>query len=154
MEYAAQPVIKPNRRIDVAKAIELRLVKGLSLSEIGQYFNVSKQAVKQATDKFLSILKSPEILDTYRKHKIDMLESVEFELLRHLLDRKKQKDASLNNVAYALQNVNNIARLEKGQATTIVEQKLDPEYILVRKAEIVAELSRRGMIATPQDVVE
>lgn len=142
-----------SRKIDVAKAIELRLVKGLTMVEIAKYFDVSRQAVKQATDKFLNILQNPEILETYRKRKVDLLESAEFVLLRDLLDSKKRKDASLNNVAYALQNVNNMARLEKGQATEIVEHKLDPEYVSLRKAEIVTELYRRGMIETPQDVV-
>lgn len=148
-----QPVIKPNRKIDVAKAIELRMIKGLSLAEVGKYFDVSKQAVKQATDKFLDVLQSPEILDAYRTRKVDMLESVELILLRDLLDHKRRKEASLNNVAYALQNVNNIARLEKGQATEIHEHRLDPEYIKVRKAEIVTELQARGLINPPQDVV-
>lgn len=150
---ANQALVKYNHKIDVAKAIELKLVKNLSYSDIAKHFNVTPQAVQQRIAKFEKILQNPEELDAYRKYKVDILDSAEMVLIRDLLDGKRRKAASLNNVAYALQNVNNIARLEKGQATEIVEHKLDPEYVSLRKAEIVTELQRRGMIETPQHVV-
>lgn len=139
-------------KIDVAKAIELKLVKNLSNADIAKHFGVTPQAVQQRISKFEKILKNPEELKAYRKYKVDILESAEMALIRDLLDGKKRKAASLNNVAYALQNVNNIARLEKGEATEIIGHKLDPEYVSIRKAEIVMELQSRGLIDT-QDVV-
>lgn len=150
---ALQPIKSNYRKINVAKAIELKLVKNLSNADIAKHFDVTPQAVQQQIAKFEKILKNPEELDAYRKYKIDILDSAEMVLIRDLLDGKRRKAASLNNVAYALQNVNNMARLEKGQATEIHEHRLDPEVIQLRKAEIVTELSRRGLIETPQDVV-
>lgn len=145
--------IKSNTKVDMAKAIELKLVKNLSNSDIARHFGVSPQAISQRLLKFEKILQNPEDLAAYRKYKVDVLESAEMALIHDLLDGKKRKDASLNNVAYALQNVNNMARLEKGQATEIIERKLDPEFIKIRKAEIVTELQRRGLVAAPQDIV-
>ena len=141
------------KKIDVGKAIELKLMKNLSNADIAKHFGCTPSAVQQRLAKFEKILQSPEELETYRRHKVDILESAEFTLIRDLLDGKRRKAASLNNVAYALQNVNNIARLEKGQATNIIENRLDPEFIKVRKAEIVTELQRRGLVDTPQDIV-
>lgn len=153
MKYAPQPIVKSNHKIDIAKAIELKLVKNLSNSDIARHFDVTPQAVQQRLAKFEKILQKPGELEAYRRYKVDILESAEMTLIRDLLDGKRRKAASLNNVAYALQNVNNIARLEKGEATEIVGHKLDPEYVRVRKAEIVTELQRRGLIEAPQDVV-
>ncbi len=147
-----QTALQENRpqKINVAKAVELKLVKGLSNADIARYFGVTPQAVQQRIAKFDKIIdNNHEDLETYRKHKVDLLDSAEFILLRDLIDGNRRKEASLNNVAYALQNVNNIARLERGQATNIVEHKLDADFINTRKAEIVLELQRRGIVNTP-----
>lgn len=141
------------KKIDVGKAIELKLVKNLSNADIARYFGVSPQAISQRLTKFEKIIEKPEDLEAYRKYKVDILDSAEMTLIHDLLDSKRRKAASLNNVAYALQNVNNMARLERGEATEIVQTKLDPEYVTIRKAEIVVELQRRGLVSTSQDVV-
>lgn len=44
------------------------------------------------------------------------------------------------------------SRLMRGESTEIHEHRLDPEYIQIKKAEIVMELQRRGVVQTPQDM--
>lgn len=44
-------------------------------------------------------------------------------------------------------------RLMRGEATEIHEHRLDPEYVATRKAEVIMEMQRRGLVKIPQDVV-
>jgi hypothetical protein len=45
---------------------------------------------------------------------------MEWTLLRDMVDSDKRKRASLNNVAYAFQNIHNARRLESNQSTSNV----------------------------------
>jgi len=66
-----------------------------------------------------------------------------------LCDKGKRKKATLGNVAYALDKVNNINRLERGLATTIVSNcDLTPE-----ERETIRVLEARIISHDPQDVV-
>ncbi len=109
------------RKIDVAKALELKLKKGLPYNEIGKYFNCSGQAAQQQLKRFTDLLASTGDIEALRANKAEILDSVELKLLNDLVDKDKRKNASLNNVAYALQNINNMNRLEKGQATANIQ---------------------------------
>ena len=108
---------KSNTIIDVSKALELKMKKGLSYQEVGKYFNVSRQAVEQRLKPFLGFLKDSGEIDAYATHKGEILQSVEMELMTDMLDTDKRKKASLNNIAYALGQVNNMNRLENNQST-------------------------------------
>jgi len=91
--------------------------KGLSYGDIGKYFNVSRQAVEQRLKPILGFLKDSGEIDAYITHKGEILQSVEMELMTDMLDEGKRKKASLNNVAYALGQINNMTRLENNQST-------------------------------------
>jgi predicted DNA-binding protein YlxM (UPF0122 family) len=108
-------------KIDTAKALELHLKKGMSYADIGIYYNVSTQAVHQALKRFKALITDKTEIDALRINKAEILDSVELTLLNDLVDTDKRKAASLNNVAYALQNVNNMNRLEKGQPTANIQ---------------------------------
>ena len=107
-------------RIDVLKALELRTKKGLTYPEIAKYMGVTKQAVHAALKRFNTLLMQPGELDAFRGAKADLLESAEARLLNEVIDPDKMRKASINNVAYALGQVSNIARLEKGLSTSNV----------------------------------
>jgi len=91
--------------------------KGLSYGDIGKYFNVSRQAVEQRLKPILGFLKDSGEIDAYITHKGEILQSFEMELMTDMLDEGKRKKASLNNVAYALGQINNMTRLENNQST-------------------------------------
>ena len=112
-----------NSKIDINKALELRMKKGLSYKDIGQYFGATKQAAEQALARFSALLLKPGEVAAYRGQKGAILESVEARLLHELVDPSRVEKASLNNVAYALGTVGNMTRLEKGQSTSNVAYK-------------------------------
>jgi len=112
-----------NSKIDINKALELRMKKGLSYNEIAQFFHCSKQAVEQALKRFSALLLKPGEVAAYREKKGEILESVEARLLHELVDKGRVEKASLNNVAYTLGVVGNMTRLEKGQSTSNVAYK-------------------------------
>ena len=112
-----------NSKIDINKALELRMKKGLSYGEIAQFFHCSEQAVEQALKRFSALLLKPNEIAAYRGQKGAILESVEARLLHELVDPSRVEKASLNNVAYALGTVGNMTRLEKGQSTSNVAYK-------------------------------
>lgn len=110
-------------KIDITKALELRVKRHMSYSEIGKYFGCTKQAVQNSLKRFVPLLLGAHELAAYKGQKADILESVEATLLNDLVDEDKRKKASLNNTAYALSAVSNMTRLEKGQSTSNVAYK-------------------------------
>ena len=122
-------------RVDIAIALEMRLKKGMTIEDIAKHFNVSKQAVSQRLRAFIGILQSPEALKAYQNAKTDILSAVELKLVSSLLDADKIKDASLNNVAYALQNVFNMNRLEQDKSTVNLAHALKFEVIEPEEAD-------------------
>lgn len=115
----AEQETRPNQpRIDIAKALKLRL-QGNTLSEIGAVFGVSESAVSQALRKFEGILKNvePGTLTAFSEHRSQLLNAIELELMRSLLQPEALEKASLNNRAYAFQQVHQARRLEEGKST-------------------------------------
>ncbi len=112
--------LKRYGKVDVVKALELRTKKGLTYVEIAKYMDCSQQAVAQALKRFTTLVLQPGELEAFRAVKPALLESVEARLLGDLVDGTRRQKASLNNTAYALGQVSNIARLEKGLSTSNV----------------------------------
>ena len=126
------PVEKQNGKIDVAKALRMRLKNRLSFAEIGKHFNASPQAVEQRLSAFKAYIEDPEVIAAYDESKAEMLSAAERVLLEKILDVEKLEKASTNNIAYALTAVNTMNRLERGQATSIV----DSLSVLVGRLEV------------------
>ena len=110
--------INQKSKIDIKKALELKVKKGLTYKEIGIYFECSPQAVQQALKKFTALILEPGEIAAYREQKGNILESVEAQLLNDLVDTGKREKASLNNTAYALNTVANMTRLENNLSTS------------------------------------
>ena len=104
-------------RINIAEALKLRLVNHLSYQEIADRYGVCKSAVYQALKRFLSILVEPNELEAYKQNKVSLLSSAELRLLERLVNDEVVEKASLNNIAYAFQQIFNSGRLEKGEST-------------------------------------
>lgn len=101
-------------KIDIGKALKLRL-SGLSLDQVGQLCGgVSRQAIDQALAPFKIFLNNPAAVAAYQENKAPILEHVEMTLVTDLLDNDKRQKASLNNVAYAYQQVASSLRAERG----------------------------------------
>ena len=59
-------------------------------------------------------------LQVYKQNKADILEGIQARLARSLVDENKIEKATLGNVAYAIEKLNNIMRLERDQSTSNV----------------------------------
>lgn len=115
--------IKHNK-IDVARALKLRLKNGLSFDEIALHFSCSRQAVHQALRRFLHVLDHPEAIKAFEDSKAALLTVVEMKLLESLVDKDKLSKASLNNVAYAYDQIHKANRLEQDLSTSNIAEKL------------------------------
>lgn len=114
------PTSGPLRKIDVAKALKLRLA-GRALTEIAARYDCSTQAVSQALAPFKAFitLTAPDSLQAYQAQRPAILSAVEMRILQSLVDGDKLEKASANNLGYCLTQVSNLRRLESGQATQI-----------------------------------
>ena len=104
--------------LDVTKALKLRINNHLSYDEIGKLCGgYSRQAVHQALKPFLGMIADPEARQAYKESKADVLEGAQLQVITNLVDNERLKKASVNNLAYAAQSLDNMIRLERGQST-------------------------------------
>jgi len=109
--------IDNKNKIDVAKALQLRLNNKLSLEAIAKQFGVSRQAIHQSLKRFTNLIKDPEIIHAYNKNDVELLKAAEFILLSDIVDKTKRQKATQGNVAYALDKIHNIRRLKEDKST-------------------------------------
>jgi predicted DNA-binding protein YlxM (UPF0122 family) len=103
--------------LDTAYLLRMRYAKKMSYAEIGKQYGVSAQAIHQRFQTIDKIF-NPEKIQEYESEKPNILSGIETVLLHKILDEGKLEKASINNIAYALQNINNINRLHRGQSTS------------------------------------
>lgn len=65
----------------------------------------------------MDLIGDPVELAAYKTNKADVLEGMQKQLARSLLDTDKIKKANLGNVAYAMRQLNDMSRLERGEST-------------------------------------
>lgn len=134
--------------IDVSKALKLRLINKLSYQAIGDLLGVARQSVHIALKPFLGMIADPEAREAYQKNKANILESVQLTVVSKLTDTDKLEKASINNLAYAAGQLNQMIRLERGESTgnityldiTAKERDLDRQL-----AELDRKLGRYGV---------
>lgn len=108
-------------KIDIEKALKLRILNNYTYQQIGDYFGVSKQSAHERLRKFTKFIEDPTAIIAYRDNKGALLEAVELELLVALADPGRLQKATTGNVAYAIDKINNALRLERNQPTAHVE---------------------------------
>lgn len=95
----------------------MRYENGLSLRQIGDMVGVPHQTLHVWFKAVDNLIKHPDELSIYKNNRADFLSSMEYELLTDLMDSQRRKKASLNNVAYAFQQIHVARRLEEGLST-------------------------------------
>lgn len=135
-----------NSIIDVGKALKLRLVNNLSYQQIAnQVFidtghKIDKTAVFKRLKPFERLIKDPEAIQAYESNKEDLLSAVEMKLLVEMLNTSKLKSASLNNVAYAFQQIFNANRLQRDKSTANLSVRSVIEDIKKRREELQSQV--------------
>lgn len=110
--------VKGQEKINLVECWRLRVQKKLSYREIAAYFNCNESSVIRACQRLATLIPDPEAVDAYRSVKADLLDAAEMELMASLMQPEKMEKASLNNVAYAFQQIHNAGRLERGESTS------------------------------------
>jgi hypothetical protein len=108
-------------KIDLAEAFKLKFKHNYTFQQLANRYGVVPSAVHGALKNFLNLMHSPEQSRIYEEKRAEILNSVEFRIVTQMVNKKKLKAASLNNLAYAASQINNMIRLEKGQPTAITE---------------------------------
>lgn len=111
-------------KIDVGKALTLRIKNKLTYQQIANQFGVSKQAVQQRLSKLFELINDPDADQAYSDNRADVLNAIEREMVSQMLDSEKLKKASVNNIAYAFQQITNARRLEQGLSTQNIAQNV------------------------------
>jgi len=113
-------------KINKAEMLKLYFINGLSESEIARHFKVKRQSINGQLKPFKELLRDRETIEFYRSNKVHFFDAIEQILTTQLADKEKLKKASTNNIAYALRQVHEMNRLEKGQATQrIAHENID-----------------------------
>jgi len=103
--------------IDVTKALQLRINKRMTLTDIGKYFDCCAQTVSNHLKPYMNIIANPADLKAFNSHKGELLDSIELKLLNTVADEEKLEKANLHQCASALNIISGIGRLEKGLST-------------------------------------
>ncbi|TKB64003.1 MAG: hypothetical protein E8D47_12195 [Nitrospira sp.] len=117
-KQSGQNVDRPRRKIDLVQAYKLRVVNRLSFAEIAKALGVPKSSVHAALQRLHKFIPDPEVVHAYQEVRPTLLTAVEERLIASLTDEDTIQKASLNNRAYAFQQVFNARRLESGQSTS------------------------------------
>ena len=93
------------RKVDAAKALQLRVLKGMTNTEIAKVMDCHPDTVADALKRFECFLRDVDHggLQAYQENKATLLNAVELTLLKALTDEDRLAKASLNNAAYAYQ---------------------------------------------------
>ena len=104
---------------DLMTAILLKLNHNLPYRKIQEITGVDDSTIHVNYHKLMRFF-NPEQIGEYEKKKPEILSGMEQAIIEKMLDEKTLKKASFNNLAYGLQNVNNINRLHRGLSTSNV----------------------------------
>ncbi len=136
-----QPAVK-NTKWDRAKALQMMMVQGLGVCQIARQMGVKHQSITEGLKRFKGFLENIDIVPAYSANKTKFLDSAEVTLLKDMMDDDRRASASLNNVAYAYQQVANQNRLEQGKSTVNINYAdvcADLTNIAQQRADLAAQ---------------
>ena len=119
--------ITPKRSAwDTGKALQLRLVKHLSYSQIGVLLNVSKQTVVKGLKPLLNLLENPEMVSAFRESEADLMDAVRLLAMQamgeQLSDPKRRKKLDMLRLNNLYGTLFDKQRLVRGESTAIIHQ--------------------------------
>jgi hypothetical protein len=155
--------IKPRRQMPKpgSKILTLAATTDAAPSQIAAAANTSSAMVVQTLERYGVKAKR---LETFKKFRADIYAGIQVKILRHITDAALQK-ASVNNLAYASMQFNQMERLERGQASAIIGHgiALSPalqdavDRIVGRDRDTIAtnqSVSPSVMLPPSQDVID
>ena len=114
---------------DVIEAMRLKYKNKLSFDSIGAIYGVTGQAIEQGIKRVWGMVPDIAEMKAFEHNKPLLLTMAEQKILGKIVDDKVLQKASLNNLAYSLQNIHNINRLEQGKSTENLNIRSQVGYI-------------------------
>lgn len=109
------------KRVDIPKALTLRVQNNLTYREIASVLGVKKSSVHAALKKYGDLINSPDQVSAFERNRSKLLSGAEMMLLTDMADKDKRQKASLNNVAFAWDKIQLAKRLEDNKSTENIE---------------------------------
>ena len=99
--------------------LEMKL-HGWSERQIGAYYGKAGPTIHEKLKKAKELCRwlDGEVLEAYRKHRIDLFTAAEWKILSSMLEDDKLEKASGNNLGYMFTQIYQARRLEVGQSTS------------------------------------
>ena len=106
---------KNGKKLDLAEVIKLKDVNNLSYNQIGKQLGYSGPYIHKAYNKFKDLVQDTDTSNNFSDNRVRILSSIEMNMLQDMVDKDKRTKASLNNVAYAFNQIHTARRLEEGK---------------------------------------
>jgi hypothetical protein len=111
---------------DVGKALQLRIVKHLSYSQIGSLLKVTDHTVREGLKPLLSLLQHPQAITAFRENEAEILDSIRLLAAQgigeQLSDPKRRKSMDMSRLSVLYGIMFDKQRLMRGESTAIVHQ--------------------------------
>ena len=108
---------KNGKKLDLSEVIKLKDVNNLSYNQIGKQLGYSGPYIHKAYNKFKDLVQDTDTSNNFSDNRVRILSSIEMNMLQDMVDKDKRTKASLNNVAYAFNQIHTARRLEEGKGT-------------------------------------
>jgi predicted DNA-binding protein YlxM (UPF0122 family) len=105
---------QPRKTAKANTVLTLTTTTDATPREIAETCNLSREYVYACLRRYHI---EPNTLETFKTLRPDILAGIQSNIASYLTP-DKLKDASVNNLAYAMQQLNNMERLERGQSTS------------------------------------
>ena len=136
-------------KVDVPKALVLRLKNHLTYNQIGKQFNCDKAAVHRALAPFVEALKDIEAVKAFEENETSLISAAKMKIFTFMVNNETLKKASLNNLAYSYKELDNVKRLEEGKATARIDY-VDYTKSLADLEKEIAEERAKIIDVTPK----
>ena len=103
------------KKLDIMQVLKLRDVHGLKWADISKQLGYSEPYIIKVYQDFRKIMPSHEISESYDANRTNLLSGMEYKMLQNMSNEDKLQKASLNNVAYAFNQIHSARRLEEGK---------------------------------------
>lgn len=103
----------------IKRTLNLHL-QGASEREIAKATGQHLRSVHSTVSQFMSIFEEVKDVQEFRANKTEIMDAALVKCFKSLMSQEKHDKASLNNVAYAMRQLHDVGRLERGLSTANV----------------------------------
>jgi len=111
----------PLKAYTLQRALTLKYLHGLSDNAAAKQLDAPIRTIQRNIAAIEKILRPIEKVETYVQKRVSILTAIELKIIEHMADAGVLKRASINNLAYAFQQIHTARRLEEGKSTANIQ---------------------------------